>query len=306
MSKLSGKNVLTKVLALILATILWLYVTNEQNPSVEISYQVPLEVRNLAEDVVVLDAPETVKIKLRGPRSVIAGIQGQDLKAYVDLKGLSDGKHTIQVALMVPHAMETVEVNPDKVTLRLDKIITKQLPVEIRMSGELPNGLVVTKFTPSAERVSVEGPKTTLDTASKVVGSIDAKGHAASFSTEVQLAVINSEGQAVEGLEPHPGRISVAVQLAQGKLKKLVDIKAVMSGEPANGFVLKGVKLTPDKIEITGDPQLVEKLESVNTEPINLANINKDAEGIVKLQLPEGITIEKDSVTAHISVMKKP
>lgn len=62
------KNVVMKIFAIILAIILWLYVMNEQNPPIESSFNIPLEVRNTATSNVVSDVPETVRIKIRGPR----------------------------------------------------------------------------------------------------------------------------------------------------------------------------------------------------------------------------------------------
>jgi YbbR domain-containing protein len=306
MGRNPGKNVLTKIVALILATVLWLYVTNEQNPSVEVTYQVPLEVRNVLEDIVVLDVPETVKVKLKGPRNLIAGVRAQDIKAYVDVRGLSEGKHTVQVGIALPHAMETMEVNPDKISLQLDKIVARDVPVEIRMSGALPPEVSLVKLTPAADTVTVRGPRSALDTISRVVGAIDAKGHSTTFNSEAPLTILGRDGKEITGLSPQPSKIKVEVQLAQGKLKKFADIKAVMTGEPAQGFTLKSIQFSPEKVEIAGVPQLIENIDAVSTAPINLSNISKDTEQEVKLQLPDGVTVVKDTVTARISVIKKP
>jgi YbbR domain-containing protein len=304
MGRIPGKNIMTKIVALVLATVLWLYVTNEQNPAVEISYQVPLEVRNLAEDAVVQDRPEIVRVKLKGPRNLIAGIQTKDIKAYIDVKGLEEGKHTVEVRLLAP--LDAVEVNPDKITLKIDKIVTKEVPVEIRLTGALPPDISVAKLTPDTEKVNIRGPRSTLDTVSRVLASIDAKGHTTSFTAEVPLTVLGRDGKEIEGLSPQTAQISVEVQLAQGKLKKLVDIKTVMTGEPAPGYALKGIQLLPEKIEIAGSPQLIENIDAISTAPINLANISRDVDQEVKLQLPDGVSVVKNTVTAHISVIKKP
>lgn len=300
------KNILTKIVALILATVLWLYVTNEQNPTVEVNYQVPLEVQNLAEDLVALDAPDTVKVKLKGPRNLIAGIRAQDIKAFIDVRGLDEGKHTVQVSIALPHAMESVEVNPDKIPLRIDKIVAKELPIEIRMAGTLPPDISVAKLTPAVQTVTVRGPRSTLDTISRAIGTIDAKGHTTAFTVEVPLSIIGRDGKEAEGLSPEPRKIKVDVQLTQGQLKKFVDVKIVMTSEPASGFSLKSVLISPEKIEIAGAPQLIENIDSVSTQPINLSNISKDTEQEIKLQLPEGVTAVKNTVTARISVIKKP
>ena len=72
-SRLPKKNLTAKIIALIMAIILWVYVMNEQNPPVETSMDTPLEVRNLSTSVIAVDIPETVRVKVRGPRTLIIG-----------------------------------------------------------------------------------------------------------------------------------------------------------------------------------------------------------------------------------------
>ena len=74
MGKLPMRNWVAKILALILAFILWIYVMNEQNPPVEATFSVPLEVQNLADPLILQDAPDYIRIKVKGPRSIVAGI----------------------------------------------------------------------------------------------------------------------------------------------------------------------------------------------------------------------------------------
>jgi len=64
MSKITSNNLTAKIVALILAAILWLYVMNEQNPPIESSFSLPVEVRNGQTNLVVSDLPDTVRIKL--------------------------------------------------------------------------------------------------------------------------------------------------------------------------------------------------------------------------------------------------
>ena len=154
-----GKNIIAQIIALVLAIVLWIYVTNEQNPAVEESLTVPMEVRNVASPLVGVDIPDSVKVKVRGSRSVIAGLRGEDIKAYIDLKGMTEGRSAAKVYVQIPVNLELVEVIPDKVHIRLENIVSRTLPVEIRLNGIAPPGIAVAKITASLEKVTVQGSK---------------------------------------------------------------------------------------------------------------------------------------------------
>ena len=60
-NKIQSRNIMAKFLAILLATGLWFYVMNEQNPPTEVKRTVPLEVKNLASNYVVVDIPREIK-----------------------------------------------------------------------------------------------------------------------------------------------------------------------------------------------------------------------------------------------------
>jgi hypothetical protein len=73
-----------KVMALALATLLWLSVAGEH--IVERSLRVPLEFRNIpAQLEIVGDPPATVDVRLRGSSSILGRIQPGDVVAVLDL-----------------------------------------------------------------------------------------------------------------------------------------------------------------------------------------------------------------------------
>lgn len=74
---------LPKIFCLIAACALWVYVMNEQNPMVENTYTVPVEVRNLDRSLVATNVPHKVKAKIRMPRSDMVYMRSDNIKAYV-------------------------------------------------------------------------------------------------------------------------------------------------------------------------------------------------------------------------------
>ncbi len=302
MEEVRGKNITTKILALILAVVLWLYVTNEQNPPVEASVSVPLEVRGVSDTLVAVDMPDAVRVKVRGPRSLTGVLTPQDLKAYIDLKGATEGRHAVRVYALVPSSLEFIEVQPDKLTVRVDSKASRTLPVEIRVTGTATAGTAVAKATLNPQQVTVSGPKATVDSVDRVILPLDLTGRSADFTAQLAPLLVNRDGRAVEGVTVTPGRINVVANLARGLEKKTVDIKTIIYGDMAPGTFLKSVVTTPVKVELSGDAKELEKVDFVYTEPISVAGISRDSEKEVKLQIKEGLVASQAAVTVKISV----
>lgn len=305
MDRWGGKNVSAKIFALILAAILWMYVMNEQNPPVESTVTIPLELRNLSGKVIVVDAPEEVRVKVRGPRNSVAGLLPKDIKSYLELKGLPEGRHTVKVNPVIPLSLELVEVTPDKVQIRLDSAASRQLPVEIKIIGATPVGILVDKVSADPMKVTVEGPRSQLDAVEKVVANIDMTEKRSTFTVSAPLMALTKDGRELDGLGVSPEKSSVTVVLVQGSAKKLVDVKPIAYSELPPGIVLKRIITEPDKVEISGNPQALAKTDSIYTAPINLAGINKDTTMEVKLQPKEGISSLQGTVKVHITIGPK-
>ena len=299
-----NQNIIIKILAIIMAIILWMYVMNEQNPPFESSFIIPLEVRNVAADYVIFDAPETVKVKIRGPRSIVAGMRTKDFKAFVDVKGLTEGSHNISVNATIPSSLELVEINPDKVQLRLDTIISRQLPIEVRITGTPAPGTVFGKAVPAHGQVTIEGPKNIVNTVEKIVAAVDLSGKINDITADAVLTPVNRAGKEVEGVTIYPEKTKVTISLTAAVTKKMLDIKPVTHGELPLGLIIKSVVTEPEKVEITETVpgKGIDKLDAIYTESINLTDNSKDMDKEVKLQLPEGITSTTKTVIVKIKV----
>ncbi|MDU2065072.1 MAG: CdaR family protein [Sporomusaceae bacterium] len=301
MNGLKDKNIAAKIFCLIMAVVLWLYVMNEQNPSIEASYTIPLEVKNLSAGYTLIDAPESVRVKVRGARSTIAAISASDIGAYVDLKGVTEGRHTIKINAVVPTSLELVEVNPDKVPLRIDTAISRSLPVEIKYTSSLPPGLTLGKVTVNPEIVTVEGPRSLLDQMDRAIIQIDLSNRTVDFSGTFNVLIVNKDGREVEGAAPHPGQVTVEAQLIQDN-KKTVDVKPAFSGQLPAGYVFKQIQVIPAKVELSGTKNLIDPIEYVTTEPITIGTDTKEQTREVKVWVKDGITATPTTVTVKFTV----
>ncbi len=299
------KNLPAKILALILAVVLWVYVMNDQNPMIESSVEIPLEVRNQAAATSLLDVPEKVKLKLRAPRNILINLQNQEIKAYIDLKGVAEGRSSVKVYTTVPTNLEVAEVFPEKINLRLEPIIARQVPVEIRLGGAPSAGTMVGKISAAQQNVSIEGAQNLLETVNKVIAVVDISGRNEDFSAESTLQVINSNGKIVEGIKVAPEHIKIDVQIMQGIGKKTLDVKALTFGDLPKDFRIEALTTMPSKVEVSGSEKVLEKMEFIYTEPINLSGLDKDTELEVPLQIKNGVAVNPAAAKVRILIRKQ-
>ena len=299
------RNLPAKIVALGVAVVLWVVVMNEQNPSIESTSTVPLAVVNSPEGYKVTKIEDTVKIRVRGPRSLFVSATAEDFRAYVDLGGAEDGTQSYKVQTALPQGFELVEVQPESVEFHLDKIIEKQVHADIIVTGSSAPGTTVAKVTQTSPVVTIEGPQSAVESVVRVVGYVGLSGNQNDFDLQVPLAALNADGREVQGVKVVPASMEVSVQLARGLTKKIVTIHPVFKGSLPSGLTLGDVRTDPMKIEIAGEAKTLEGVSAVDTEEIDLSSLTESKKFTVKLHLPSGVTVTNPEVNVSIAVKKE-
>ncbi|HEX3031916.1 MAG TPA: hypothetical protein VHS59_06695 [Bacillota bacterium] len=119
MDKRLEHNLGLKVLALISAIIMWIYVAYQNPANEQVLTGVPLTYRQLPADLKVTAIPRTVEVRLQGNQPFGRQIGVKEIQAWVDLKGAKAGTNSISVQVKMPFGVHLISVNPDKVYVRL-------------------------------------------------------------------------------------------------------------------------------------------------------------------------------------------
>lgn len=300
------KNMTAKIIAVIFAVFLWLYVMNEQNPPLEVTYQPELEAKGLESGLQLQEMPETVRVKLRGPRNIITAIAAKDLKSQVELRGLPEGRHTVKIHVSVPPNVEIVEVAPDRLTVVLESGASRLVPLEGRATGVPAPGAVIGTIVPAVTNVRIEGMKSRVDQVSKVIALVDIAGRNADFLADATLVAVQEDGRTVEGVQVKPNKVATKVSILQGLQMKLVEIKPEVQGTPAKGFVVRTVTVKPEKLEIFGELQRLSGVSFVRTEAIPINGAEATLEKEIPLHLEDGIIAKKNTVQVQVTIERSP
>ncbi len=299
------RNLPAKIIALLIAIVLWFFIMNDQNPSIEGSFNVPLSIVNAPEGCKISRSDEVIKVKVRGARSLFVSANANEFKAYIDLNGADEGKQEAKVQTVLPQGFELISTSPETVNVTVDKIIQKQVQLNLIVTGAPAPGNTVAHVTQSTAMVAVEGPRPAVEEVTHAIGYVGLTGNNADFSLDVPITPVNADGREVDGVKIIPAKVQASVQLARGLTKKVVSIKAVFADDLPAGYATANVRMDPSKIEVAGEEQLIRQLDAVNTEKISLAGMTKSGKKTVKLDLPQGVIATNKDIIVTIEIVVK-
>lgn len=140
-------------LAFGLSFALWAFVSFSENPdSTSDDFSLNVEVEGLDSNLVRVDSeglpnPELpqVSVAVRADENTLEGVRQSDLRAFVDVRDLTPGNYDIpiQVESTDPNLnLRFTPSEPETLTIRLEEIITKTVPVEVNAQGNTPLALI--------------------------------------------------------------------------------------------------------------------------------------------------------------------
>lgn len=298
-------NIFIKILSFAVAFSLWLYVMNEQNPSMNRVYTVPLERRNVHSALVVQSEQSAVRVRVTGPRSAFANLNVRDIHAYVDLQGLEKGNHEIAAMATVPSDLRVTEISPENVILFVDAKVTRSMPVEVNFNGQLPEKLAARTASLEPNTVIVQGGQTAVESINRIEAdfildrSMASKGE---YKAHITLVARDKNNNAVHNVTIEPDSVALNVHVVDDVLEKEVPVKLSFTGSVKEGYKLSSTSIIPSTIMISGPTSIVEKVEEISVNNVNLNYLNNDYVIEVPLKFPDKITsdIEKVKLVLHI------
>ena len=152
-----------KLISLLFAIFLWYFVSSEDR--VDMNVQIPVEIVNLPRDLIISNQYKTMlDVTVSGPRGLIRKIS-QGITRSVDLSKATPGNTVIANetdSLQVPRGITVLRINPTHITLVLDRLIKKELPVKAVTQGKLPEVYELAAITMQPERLEIAGPQNIL------------------------------------------------------------------------------------------------------------------------------------------------
>jgi YbbR domain-containing protein len=155
-----------KITALVLALIVWLFVRGEPGP--ERVVRIPLEVQVSHQMEITGERPSMIEITMRGA-AFSGALFGQSLPTCtIDLQGAGEGTHAVPLTIdriKVPKGsgIEIVRVNPARVTIVLERTLSKEVPIVMPIRGEIPPGFAIYGKSSKPSSIIITGPRSHIE-----------------------------------------------------------------------------------------------------------------------------------------------
>lgn len=150
-----------KVLAIALATLLWLTVAGEY--VVERALRVPLELRNKPAHLEILgDPPASVDVRLSGSSALLSRLEPGEIVAVLDLSNARPGSRLFHLRtedVRVPFGVAVEHISPPTISLDLEKSATRTVPVKPAVDGHPSPGYIIGQITAEPATIDVIGPE---------------------------------------------------------------------------------------------------------------------------------------------------
>ncbi len=292
-----GQTLSLAALSLVLAFFFWAVATETSDPTEERAYPdaIPIEVRGVPEDRMAAYGAENSKARvvLRAPHSIWQILQTEDIHAYVDLSAASPGKN-ISVPVIVEvlrGPAQVVEYSPQEITLSLEPLVEKDVPVLVVIDGTPALGYVARPPTYVPQAVTVRGPESRVAEVVRAQLRISVKEQRQNVTGDLAAQPVDQAGNVVAYVEIIPQRISVSVPIEQlGNIRDMA-VRVIVLGEPAEGYRVASVTVDPPIVTVIGRQDVIQQLSGyLDTDPVLLNGASASFTATVGLQLPEGLS----------------
>lgn len=286
------RNGWAKILCLLLALTLWVYVGIGQTKNANFPGNIPLQFKNVPSGLIAVSDTDKVTIKVVAENDVFRQLSVDSFSAYLDLNGLDEGNYEAKVNVITNTAnVQIVEINPSRVVVRLESKIEKEIPVIATIDGKAGDGLVPGQAVIEPANVRVSGAKSVVNSLLEATAKIQLQGETADFKKVVKVVGLKANGQEISGLEFKPNQVTVSVPIVKASNIKTVGIKVVTTGAPSDGFWISKIETDPATVVITAAESQISKISFVETAQIDISNISKNTAAEIDLKPAAGVNI---------------
>lgn len=309
LNKILEKDSVLKVISVLIGILIWFIVLDHQNPLSERTISIPL--RNNAH---VLDAsnmrlvssniPANVDVVIKGRKQRLDKVTANDFEAFLDFSEVEDTSVT-ELKINLPRYtgdqdIIVADVSPKTVKIKLENIIRKEFPVNVRWVGELPEGYEVVNVKLTPNTVILQDIESVMNNVDKVVVSVDVEQILKEETINKRIEVYNSSGKLISSLDS-------SVQISVGyNIAKTVPVLTSLTGEPRNDYYVQDYMISQNTVRIIGSYDVLKGIESIEAEPLSVENVSESFQKDLELIVPENVQLYNSPrfVTASVNIQK--
>ena len=319
MNKLIEKlrsNLSLKLVSLIFAFLIWTFVLSETNPVRDKTFEnVSVTVtgeQTLAENGLVIIGNWTDKIKnLRIDTEILRNdyfrVTADDFKVTLDLSSIqTPGTYELRLDVAEPpRIIRVTGMSVSTITLEVDRKVSREVPVQHRIEGRLPEGYWMGEPEVTPETVRISGPQRMIDSVQKAACVINVDGLDKSYNDKMPVTFFDADDNELKGLQLTGGTPSAIVKMDVYPYKDVgFDLSSILAGKDkvAPGYIVKSVTVSRPSIRIAGPADKIEEIDSFTLDTINVENASATIVKTLPVKVPDGVILVDGTTEVEIVV----
>ncbi len=320
MKKILLNNLSLKLLAFIIACVIWFAVMYNLNPMDTKTITVPVSIVNgdtLTDQNWVYDVVGEleVEVEVEARSFDLSRITASNFNLYVDMLYPTGGTTTqkrYQINKEVVANADLIEsytLKTDYLDFELEEIVSREFAVNIITSGDVAeNYTTADEPTAVPETVTVTGRSSEVEKINSVVYYLDIKDASEEINETGTPKLLDYDGNELTDLESvtmSPETVQVCQAINQ--TKSVVVTCSSVSGEPATGYGLSDIVLDVTSVKVAGYKAVLADVVSINipAELINVDGLTEDttfAIELADLELPDGVSLVNSNSIVNVTV----
>lgn len=302
------------LLAGVLSLALCLYVITVVSPGSEQTYyNIPVTLQNeniLAErGLMITSNIPAVTLKLAGNRTDLNKLDENNINILVNMAGVeAPGTHQLQYSVSFPgsvagNAITREESSLELIPVKVEKRITKQIPIVLEYTGSVPEGFIADKENALLDYIAIEtsGPESVMNQITQAKIRVDLEGRDETLVGEFVYDLCNQDGEPVnvELVKTNVEAVNLTVKIQ--RVKEITLAVTVIDGGGATALT-SSIEINPRTIRVSGSDVLLEDLNVLELGTVNLGEILTAQTLTFPITLPEGVTNETGVTEATVDV----
>ena len=306
MDKSENRTLIIKIICVLLSLGLWLYVSTVENPlrTYELK-NIPVELTNVdsvtnSKFAIANTQQFTVDLKLEGSSNEVVKVKKEDFRIIADMSAyaLKNGENNIPVQIIT--CPENIDIKNNGflgIKVNLEELIEKNFTIKSKVKVTYKEHIYEKEQTISPKTITVTGGKGSIERISEAILTGEEKNIAENNESEYEIKFVDLLGNEVDNIKSDSETAKLSIVVTNGKF---VPINLKTKGAIPQGLVLEGYELSKNSINILGDSQNLAKIEAIDTEVVDISSLQADRDVDVKINLPEGISVENGENTIKV------
>ncbi|WP_099974501.1 CdaR family protein [Lactobacillus terrae] len=252
---------------------------NTSNVNTSATMKMPLQVQ-ADKGKYITGYPGKVSVNIEGSSALVTSTKNtQNYRVYINLTGLSNGRHKVKIQEKGLNRELTCSFKPSYVTVNIQTSSVAELPVEVEYNKDaLADGYEVGKIKVSPDTAKVTGAKSEIKKIDRIVAKpLLPGGIKNTFDQEVLLQALDKEGHTLNVvLEPQTAKVTIPISLPSKEVT--VNLKA--TGDNAGNVTLSS---KTKKVTVYGSSKQIAAISSSIDIPVDVSDVSGDMRKTVNI-----------------------